>query len=715
MDTKIIVTLIFLVFAILISLAVARGQLNITSIFNQHLQQHMPSATPKVQIVWPGTDSYLTFYKSQDGYYWSYIVIRSSKDFKYFNLVTSFPLHGQPVPVFLYKKNGYYYYKLVFKAENVHTDGDTIAVRVDSDVLSNTITIFPDIQSVSKNYKIEIASAYLVNNSVIRSFILLSATSDLLSSETPKIVVNTINYGQAFTYNSSTIQLDGKTYNAEVLINDRPAQFGQKVKSGDVVTFVVQPGQSVVQTIASGLAVPVLVQFNNNSKLSDMKKISLKMTAKQQLSSTNTVSISEYTFGVSNYSYYKFTSPPSVYMRASPIVDNSNASNEYDMIAVLATTNTRAFVFAKKNGDMFDLDKSFVLKVNFKTFRTIKHVVINNNIMYVWTGLTTNSPDIVEIDLSTDKIIGATRFYTIPQAFVTTENNNVYYAYIENYGDSTSNKLVLLKGTLNSPYFSKELTIDLSSYSMLVGTTSNIIQRFYAVNNTLVLVAQVYYNSKYYELLLTINGTDLSVEHAYLIGLANAYTAQIHTTKSFVLISYVNNNYVHLIVYNVKTNKFTTKQFKFSSSYAIKLINNYIALKNSSSVDYAIFNENLTYVSGLEISSTLTVFTNDDGYSNNNVFVADKDVLNYNYNVESFITLTKTNYKIKLDNSTESIEDFTSSVEAVSNVQTWTGADSMLDYPFSNVASSYTVFKLNANDLQYKVTYNVAYSPFQLS
>jgi len=159
MDTKDIVLLILILFALILAIMVVQGQVNFAKLIEtweyEHVQQFN---SPQIEIIYPRPFSYLPVtYNQTTHLYVFYILIRSNKLLYNYTppITTSFPLHSLPITI-LFKtteKDGhtYYIYKVILKTEHLNQYGDTITIQ--SNNFYQQVFFYPYVVNQNQNSK----------------------------------------------------------------------------------------------------------------------------------------------------------------------------------------------------------------------------------------------------------------------------------------------------------------------------------------------------------------------------------------------------------------------------------------------------------------------------------------------------------------------------------------------------------------------------------
>lgn len=226
MSSKVYIILIFTLFVILVSLIVAKGMLNVSSMYIiavKHYNNKFENPTI-IEFYKPTTHSYWNFYYNGN-YYWTYIVVRSNKPQSQIDVVTSFPLI-EPSKIIQSNYDGeYYYYRILLKT---HQKPRSIEwMRIDK----NGMILFTQVKDVRGQLDVQITGVKVKNNEVLPAIVLPALTFNLLNEYSKALVVFLQNTGDDAVLNSVDLMVDNnQVTNFKLFRAD-----GSKLNPGDLI------------------------------------------------------------------------------------------------------------------------------------------------------------------------------------------------------------------------------------------------------------------------------------------------------------------------------------------------------------------------------------------------------------------------------------------------------------------------------------------------
>jgi len=491
MDSKVVILLITMLFAIIVSLLVAQGQLDISTIYMRVVKQNAETSIPQYEIVQPASHSYWNFYWNGD-YYWTYVVIKSSEELKgTAPIKTSFPLREAPIIVQQGQdEDGWYYYRVVLKTDKLNEVAETFEVDGRK---PQAVTVYPEVVDVSGKAEVEIASVVIKDQTVLPAQVLpaLGAfTMPLLSYLSKAMAVYVQNEGDNFEYKDVTVTIDGQEEKVlGVYVNGKELKVGDTIYSGDIVGVVVDiDGQSAEQFDGKD----IVVEFNSG-QLKDEKKIKVAVASSvnqlvcdtsmkeavidvsmiRSSNSYNRYYVEQYgfvthvwsgmvsdTFEIQYYTLIKrFCTSTKIYNIKTTSSLAKTSFKVYDIYEynnnIISVTNTDYGVYVIKTSSDGTVEKAI------KIAGTLRDAVSYNNYLYIATSVNENTPEyddistyIVRIDMNTlnvDKTVHITIYgNSVQNVKLFTKDNNIYM-FISSSGVYTSvfNDLYIFDTDLN--------------------------------------------------------------------------------------------------------------------------------------------------------------------------------------------------------------------------------------------------------------------------
>lgn len=257
MDSKVVILLIILLFAILIAFLQASGIIDLAGIYNRVVKQEKPEEFPEIEFLQPPAHGYHPVYYDGENY-WTYVVFKSTEYLNYTpSVVTSFPLKSNPILLDKYQdKDGRYVYELLLKSSKINKVGATLRLN------QYVVTFYPTIEDIRGKWGIEIVSPV--------------DGSEYNLDTTQQITVYVVNKYDKFTYSDSSILLGGSvaTIKSSSIVTgsgEQPLTSGVVVNSGDILKFVID----ISTQTAGEKTLTVNVDTQNHGTLSDSVKINL--------------------------------------------------------------------------------------------------------------------------------------------------------------------------------------------------------------------------------------------------------------------------------------------------------------------------------------------------------------------------------------------------------------------------------------------------------
>ena len=273
MDSKVIILLVIIIFAIIIALLVGTGVLDITGMYERYVKHNKPNEFPEIEILEPPAHGFYNVYWNGKEYY-TYIIFKTHEYLTYTpQPVTSFPLKGAPILITKYQdKNGDYVYEMIVKTSKINLNGEFVRFG------ENYATFYPQIVNVTNTYAIEIISP--------------EDGAQINLDNTSQLTIYVLNKGDDFTYTGDTVLLGGQAVqiiNQSLLTSSGEKELtnGVSVSSGDVFKIIISLNGQTPGT----KELVVNVNTQNHGTLSDSKDIELisnnQSTGQQQIKITN--------------------------------------------------------------------------------------------------------------------------------------------------------------------------------------------------------------------------------------------------------------------------------------------------------------------------------------------------------------------------------------------------------------------------------------------